>query len=48
MNSFFPILALIFIILKLIGTISWSWWLVLLLAVIMLLVEDVSVEYFRK
>jgi hypothetical protein len=30
MKSFLPILALVFITLKLTGTISWSWWLVLL------------------
>jgi hypothetical protein len=28
--GFFGILTLIFIVLKLIGTITWSWWLVLL------------------
>ena len=30
MKSFFPILGLIFITLKLTGHITWSWWLVLL------------------
>lgn len=28
--GFFGLLGLIFIVLKLVGTISWSWWLVLL------------------
>lgn len=39
--SFIHVLTLIFITLKLIGVITWSWWLVLLPAIIYIVVRSI-------